>query len=91
MKEIKAYLKISVSEEHVLEAIVKALEPEVKFKPSTERGEAKLHYNRRDNTVILELVARDLNALRAMVNAYLYLLHVATNTIDAARRRIGLG
>jgi len=90
LRKIKAYLKISIKDKEVFRAIIQALEPEVKFKPPSERSEALLKYNESGDMVI-EFGARDINALRAMVNAYLYLLHVATNTIEVVRRRISLG
>ncbi len=88
MKEIKAYLKVYSQDQLVSKTICQALKPEVEFKPSSERSRANIHCS--EDTVVLELHARDLNALRAMINAYLYLLHVTIASIESVRR-ISLG
>lgn len=88
MKEIKAYLRVYSQDQLVSKTICQALKPEVEFKPSSKRSRADIHCS--ENTVVLELHARDLNALRAMINAYLYLLHVTIASIESVRR-ISLG
>ncbi len=82
MNQIKAYLNICLDDKRALESTYKSLLPEVKSKPSKERGEAYIRIE--DKCIVLEIVARDISSLRAMLNGYLYLVHALLNTIDVA-------
>ncbi len=84
MKQIRAYLNICVDNEAIAKTIYKSLIPEVESKPSKERGEVYLDLN--DNCVVLDIYARDISSLRAILNGYLYLVHALSNTIDIVRR-----
>ncbi len=84
MRLIEAYLNICLNDRKVLESIYKALIPEVKSKPSKERGEVYLSIE--NECIMLKIIARDISSLRAMLNGYLYLVHALSNTIDIARR-----
>ena len=84
MRRIQAYLEASFPDEKISKAIYAALEPEVKHKPDTHRSIAKI-YGAKGN-IRIDIEAEDLSALRATLNAYLYLLFAASNTIDAVRK-----
>lgn len=84
MKPVEAYLNICIDNIRLLESMYKALIPEIKSRPSRERGEAYLSIE--NECIVLKISARNISSLRAMLNGYLYLVHTLSNTIDIVRR-----
>ncbi len=88
MASAEAVIRVCFDSEKVAEAVYKALLPDVGEMP-TGRGGASIVLNGREVTV--NVWARDLTALRALVNSYLRLLYAIHSVINVSMRVEGAG
>ncbi len=84
MKELKAYLKLELESEKIAKTIYHALLPEITSPPSEERGIATIKLG--NNIVEVLITAKDLSALRALVNTYLYWIAGILKSINTTYR-----
>jgi len=72
----QAVIRLNFSSEKQLKVVLGALRPETE---TSATPRSKVHMKTKDQTLILEFMAKDTSALRAAMNSYLRLIGVAMN------------
>ncbi len=80
----KANIRLEFASEAKLNAVLKALEPEVQRQIGVR---AKTKLTREDGHLILNVEAEDTVALRAALNAYLRWINSAVNVLEAMENK----
>jgi len=82
--EISVIIKIKIPDKKVLESTLSALLPET-IQPPTERS--KSYIERKNQTLIIQIVANDLTSIRASVNSYLKWLVSISKSLEVIQNR----
>ncbi len=84
IEELKAYLKLELPSEKLAKTLYHSLLPEVLHPPSESRSRTVIEQH---NSIIkITIIAKDLSALRASLNTYLYWITGILKSINTAYR-----
>ncbi|RLE92513.1 MAG: hypothetical protein DRN04_10015 [Thermoprotei archaeon] len=80
MSNYTALISISSPSKKISDALFKAIYPDSEERKITPKGSVKVSLS--GNTIVIEVFAKDLTGLRAIVNSYLRNLMAAKRCID---------